>query len=91
MTKLTETPQYRIRGVELYGFENMPSAVNFLMPPHSVRSGILVAINAEKILTAERDEGLRTLLAQAEYAYADGISIVPVSYTHLTLPTKRIV
>ena len=76
MTTLTETPQYRIRGVDLYGFENMPSAVNFLMPPQSVRSGILVAINAEKILTAERDEGLRTLLAQAEYAYADGISIV---------------
>jgi len=58
MTTLTETPQYRIRGVDLYGFENMPSAVNFLMPPQRVRSGILVAINAEKILTAERDEVL---------------------------------
>ena len=62
MTQLTDTPQYRIRGVDLYGFDNMSSAVSFLMPSQSVRSGILVAINAEKILTAERDEGLRTLL-----------------------------
>ncbi|MXP49845.1 lipopolysaccharide N-acetylmannosaminouronosyltransferase [Pantoea sp. Eser] len=76
MTKLPDSPQYLIRGVALYGFDNMPSAVDFLMPPQGVRSGILVAINAEKILTAEQDEGLRNLLTQAEFAYSDGISIV---------------
>lgn len=76
MTKLPDSPQYLIRGVTLYGFDSMPSAVDFLMPPQGVRSGILVAINAEKILTAEQDEGLRNLLAQAEFAYPDGISIV---------------
>ena len=76
MTKLPDSPQYLIRGVTLYGFDSMPSAVDFLMPLQGVRSGILVAINAEKILTAEQDEGLRNLLAQAEFAYPDGISIV---------------
>lgn len=76
MTKLPDTPQYSIRGVALYGFDSMASFVDFLMPEEGVRSGTLVAINAEKMLTAEHDERLRTLLQQAEFNYPDGISIV---------------
>ncbi|MCZ4059636.1 lipopolysaccharide N-acetylmannosaminouronosyltransferase [Pantoea sp. LMR881] len=76
MTKLPDTPQYEIRGVALYGFDSMSSFVDFLMPASGVRSGTLVAINAEKMLTAEQDEGLRSLLQHAEFKYPDGISIV---------------
>ncbi len=39
-------------------------------------TGTLVAINAEKVMIAEQDTALNTLLGQAEYLYADGISIV---------------
>lgn len=76
MTMLPDTPQYQIRGVALYGFNSMASFVDFLMPEKGIRTGTLVAINAEKILTAEQDEGLNTLLQHAEFKYPDGISIV---------------
>ncbi|MBA2817580.1 lipopolysaccharide N-acetylmannosaminouronosyltransferase [Candidatus Pantoea persica] len=76
MTRLLEAPQYEIRGVSLYGFDGMSAFVDFLLPDETVRSGTLVAINAEKMLTAEHDAGLRALLQQAEYKYPDGISIV---------------
>ncbi|SPW26484.1 putative UDP-N-acetyl-D-mannosaminuronic acid transferase [Edwardsiella tarda] len=35
-----------------------------------------MAINAEKVITAEQDKALQALIAAAEYKYADGISIV---------------
>lgn len=76
MTRPFDAPQYTIRGVSLYGFDSMPAFVDFLIPGDNVRSGTLVAINAEKILTAEHDPGLRELLHLAEYKYPDGISIV---------------
>ena len=76
MTRLPEAPQYEIRGVSLYGFDGMSAFVDFLLPDERVRSGTLVAINAEKMLTAEHDAALRALLQQAEYKYPDGISIV---------------
>ena len=76
MTRLPEAPQYEIRGVSLYGFDSMSAFVDFLLPGETVRSGTLVAMNAEKMLTAEQDEGLRALLKEAEFKYPDGISIV---------------
>ena len=41
-----------------------------------VKQGTLVAMNAEKILKAEEDPALHALLDEAEYKYADGISMV---------------
>ncbi|MEZ3501137.1 lipopolysaccharide N-acetylmannosaminouronosyltransferase [Pantoea sp. KPR_PJ] len=76
MTRLPEAPQYIIRGVSLYGFDSMSAFVDFLLPGETVRSGTLVAINAEKMLTAEHDDELRALLQEAEFKYPDGISIV---------------
>lgn len=76
MTRLPEAPQYEIRGVSLYGFDSMSAFVDFLLPDETVRSGTLVAINAEKILTAEHDDRLRALLQEAEFKYPDGISVV---------------
>ncbi|MEB2464643.1 WecB/TagA/CpsF family glycosyltransferase, partial [Listeria monocytogenes] len=38
--------------------------------------GTLVAINAEKLLTAEDNPEVRALIAAAEFKYADGISVV---------------
>jgi UDP-N-acetyl-D-mannosaminouronate:lipid I N-acetyl-D-mannosaminouronosyltransferase len=36
----------------------------------------MVAINAEKVVTSERDPALRRVVEEAEFPYADGISIV---------------
>lgn len=41
-----------------------------------MKTGILVAINAEKVLTAEHQPEIHQLIDRAEYKYPDGISIV---------------
>lgn len=76
MSTHTGTPRYEIRGITLYGFDSMTAFVDFLMPPSGIRTGTLVAINAEKVLSAERDAALSAQIQQAEFNYPDGISIV---------------
>ncbi|MEH0874416.1 lipopolysaccharide N-acetylmannosaminouronosyltransferase [Pectobacterium cacticida] len=69
-------PVYTIRGLPIHGFSTMTQFVDHLFAGERVKTGTLIAINAEKVLTAEKDVALRALLASAEYKYADGISIV---------------
>ncbi|MCE0802687.1 lipopolysaccharide N-acetylmannosaminouronosyltransferase [Buttiauxella sp. A2-C1_F] len=76
MTELTTAPSYTIRGLSLLGWRDMQHALDYLYAGGSLRSGTLVAINAEKILSAERDQQVRVLIDNAEYKYADGISVV---------------
>lgn len=54
----------------------MTQFVDYLFADSQIKSGTLVAINAEKVMTAEQDKDLRQLIDAAEYKYADGISIV---------------
>lgn len=65
-----------IRGVELITAKNQSALVDFLMTENGLKTGVLVAINAEKMILAEENPEIATLLAEAEYKYADGISIV---------------
>lgn len=74
MTK--PVPEYSIRGFPIWGFRDMAQCLDFFFQDGRIKPGILVAMNAEKILTAEREPELRALLEAAEYKYADGISIV---------------
>lgn len=69
-------PKYDIRGHRIWGFHDITHFLNYLFSDQEVKHGTLVAINAEKVLTAEQDRDLNALLAEAEYLYADGISIV---------------
>lgn len=62
--------------MSLYGFRSVKQFAEFLLPPDKPRRGMLVAINAEKILSAEKDPLLQEILSEAEFNYADGISIV---------------
>ncbi|MBD2814367.1 lipopolysaccharide N-acetylmannosaminouronosyltransferase [Xenorhabdus sp. Flor] len=73
---MNNIPKYRIRGLSLWGFRGMPHFLDHLFQDGQVKTGILVAINAEKVLTAEKDNALSVLLDEAEYLYADGISVV---------------
>ncbi|NDL64371.1 lipopolysaccharide N-acetylmannosaminouronosyltransferase [Acerihabitans arboris] len=68
--------QYRIRGLVIWGFHEQRQCVDYLFAGARVKTGTLVAINAEKVLASERDAVLLELLNKAEYKYADGISIV---------------
>lgn len=69
-------PKYQLRGFSLWGFRNMAQCMDFLFDGSQVKQGTLVAMNAEKILNAESDPALHALLDEAEYKYADGISMV---------------
>ncbi|MBV4369193.1 lipopolysaccharide N-acetylmannosaminouronosyltransferase [Erwinia sp. BNK-24-b] len=76
MNSAFTAPQYPIRGITLLGFRNMAEFIDFLWQGNQLKSGTLVAINAEKVLTAEREPDIHRLIDAAEYKYADGISIV---------------
>jgi len=69
-------PQYDIRGIRLWGFRNMAHFLDYLFAGHKVKTGALVAINAEKVLTVESNPEMSELIGRAEYKYPDGISIV---------------
>ena len=69
-------PHYDIRGIRLWGFRDMAHFIDYLFAGRQVKTGALVAINAEKVLTIESNPELSTLIGEAEYKYADGISIV---------------
>jgi UDP-N-acetyl-D-mannosaminouronate:lipid I N-acetyl-D-mannosaminouronosyltransferase len=72
----TDKPCHTLRGIDLHAFKDMDSFLQFLLPDGQPRSGTLVAMNAEKMLTLEEDAQLRALIAKAEFKYPDGISIV---------------
>lgn len=68
-------PQYDICGINIWGFRDSEQFLAYLFAGESIRTGIMVAINAEKVMTAEENMSLRQLIGDAEYKYADGISI----------------
>lgn len=68
-------PQYDIRGIGIWGFRDAAQFLEHLFAGETVSTGTLVAINAEKVMTAEENGALRRLISEAEYKYADGISI----------------
>ena len=68
-------PKYKIRDIEISGFSDQAHFVDFLLGDEP-KQGALVAINAEKVMTAETNAALRELIDAAEFKYADGISIV---------------
>ena len=69
-------PTYSIRGINLCGFYDMDHFINYLFDGPQLKTGSLVAINAEKVLTMESQPAIAELIGQAKYKYADGISIV---------------
>ena len=71
-----DAPSYSIHGLNLIGWRNVQHAVDYLYAAGSPREGMLIAINAEKALSAEREPEIRNIIKAAEYNYADGISIV---------------
>ncbi|AHG78447.1 lipopolysaccharide N-acetylmannosaminouronosyltransferase [Mannheimia varigena] len=65
-----------IRGIELQAVKNLEIFANFLMDEQGIQQGRLIAINAEKVINAEKNPKLRQVIDEAEFNYADGISIV---------------
>ncbi|WP_312348468.1 lipopolysaccharide N-acetylmannosaminouronosyltransferase [Leclercia sp.] len=76
MTDNTSAPQYDLRGLKLIGWRDMQHALDYLCAGDGIKTGTLVAINAEKMLTLEDNAQVRELIEAAEFKYADGISVV---------------
>ncbi len=76
MTDNTSAPQYDLRGLKLIGWRDMQHALDYLCAGGHIKTGTLVAINAEKMLTLEDNPEVRQLIEAAEFKYADGISVV---------------
>jgi len=76
MTDNTSAPQYDLRGLKLIGWRDMQHALDYLCAGNGIKTGTLVAINAEKMLTIEDNAQVRDLIEAAEFKYADGISVV---------------
>lgn len=73
---MNTVPSYRIRGVDVLGFRNENEFITELFAGDTVKTGVMVAINAEKIIISERDPALRAVIDTAKFRYADGIGIV---------------
>ncbi len=73
---MSAIPKYDIRGIGILGFQEQAQFVDYLLADGVLKTGMLVAINAEKIILAEQNPLLSELIKSAEYKYADGISIV---------------
>lgn len=65
-----------IRGINILLARNQTEFVDFLMSKGQLKTGKLIAMNAEKLVMSEKDPEIRQLLTHTEYNYADGISIV---------------
>ncbi len=72
----SERTSYEIRHIPVYGFASMDAFVDFLLSAQHVHVGRLIALNAEKILTAEHNRQLQTILLSGGINYPDGISVV---------------
>lgn len=76
MTDNTSAPVYALRGLKLIGWRDMQHALDYLCADGKIKSGTLVAINAEKMLAIEDNAEVKGLIEAAEFKYADGISVV---------------
>ncbi|MCW2097543.1 MULTISPECIES: lipopolysaccharide N-acetylmannosaminouronosyltransferase [Lelliottia] len=76
MTDNTSAPVYALRGLQLIGWRDMQHALDYLCADGQIKSGTLVAINAEKMLAIEDNAEVKSLIEAAEFKYADGISVV---------------
>lgn len=71
-----EPPVYTLRDISLAGFTSREAFIAHLTAGGGWLPGMIVAINAEKMLAVERDPQVKALINGARYRYADGISIV---------------
>lgn len=72
----TPAPTYRLRGLDILGFGSQEEFLDELFADGRVKTGLMIAFNAEKVIVCDRDPVLRRVAEQAAYTYADGISVV---------------
>ncbi|WP_386692833.1 MULTISPECIES: lipopolysaccharide N-acetylmannosaminouronosyltransferase [unclassified Lonepinella] len=65
-----------IREIDILVPENKQALVDHLISEKQIKTGLLIAINAEKMIACAKNPQVNALIQQAEFNYADGISVV---------------
>lgn len=65
-----------IRNIKILAAQNQAELLDFLVTKKGVKAGKLIAINAEKVIICDEQPEVSELIRNAEYKYADGISVV---------------
>lgn len=65
-----------IGGIRIRPFQSMDEAVNYICANGNVRCGAAIAINPEKVMTAQHDAELRELIDNSMLRFADGIGVI---------------
>ncbi|GLY29214.1 WecB/TagA/CpsF family glycosyltransferase [Kineosporia sp. NBRC 101731] len=73
---MTAHPCYELRGLSVVAYPDEARLLEEIFTGGAVTPGLMIAMNAEKIVAAETDPALRHSIEQAEFRYADGISVV---------------
>lgn len=73
MTQYQET--VLVGSLPISTFRNLEEAIGAISTDKLVSSGFAVAVNAEKVISAMKDENLKDCLLSASLLYADGISV----------------
>ncbi|GAA2688046.1 MULTISPECIES: TDP-N-acetylfucosamine:lipid II N-acetylfucosaminyltransferase [Actinosynnema] len=74
--EMSAVTRHELRGVGVLGYRDRQHLLDDLFDGGTPRAGLVVAINAEKVVVSERDPELRRVVQEAEFPYADGVSIV---------------
>ncbi|GGF08524.1 WecB/TagA/CpsF family glycosyltransferase [Kangiella profundi] len=74
---MTQQPETVLVGsLPISTFEDLDEAIGVISKDNLVLPGFAVAVNAEKVISALKDENLKACLLSATLLYADGISVV---------------
>lgn len=65
-----------VGGIHITPFSSMENAVDFVIQGNNVTPGFAVAINAEKVLSAQKNPSVMEVIRNATLRYADGIAVV---------------
>lgn len=70
------TTEVTIGGIRIRPFQSMDEAVDYICADGNVRCGAAIAINPEKVMTAQHDAELRDLISNSMLRFADGIGVI---------------
>lgn len=88
---MQQPPIVNVGGIDVMAFRDMQQLVEFIVHEDgSVFTGSAIAINPEKVMKAQQDPAIRSMLNEAEIRYADGMGVVKVMKKKLGRDVQRV-
>lgn len=80
----------KINNLDVCVFESQQHAVESFIKDGKIASGMAIAVNPEKIVSAYYNNDVREILASANYLYSDGIGVVKLLHKRGALKAARV-